>query len=370
MKVPLLDLEAQCGPLRSEFREAIDRVLSSHAYCLGPEVERFEEAVREFVQPASAVGVSNGTDALVVALMALKIGPGDEVLIPAFSFFATAAAVLRVGARPVFVDVDDHTFNIDAAKAASAVTSKTRAIMPVHLYGQCADMTAIQRMAKSYGLRIVEDAAQALGATQNAQYAGSFGDLACFSFYPTKNLGAAGEAGLVTSRDPGLLERCRVIRNQGMAVRYEHQCLGGNFRMDGIQAAVLGVKLSRLRAWNERRAEIAGLYNERLANAGIRLPVLGEGNTHIYHQYTIRTPHRDGLHQHLQTRSIAAGIYYPIPLHHQPCLRQYDAAGPLTVSEACAKQVLSLPVFPELTAEQIETVVTQVRAFSTTTEHV
>ncbi|MCH8969773.1 MAG: DegT/DnrJ/EryC1/StrS family aminotransferase [Planctomycetes bacterium] len=369
MDVPMLDLKAQYQSLRDEIRQAIDGVLDSQMCILGPAVRGFEEQIDEMIPPARTLGVSNGTDALLIALMALEVGPGDEVILPPFTFFATAAAVLRVGAKPVFVDIEEQTFNIDPDLIEQAVTPATKAIMPVHLFGQCAAMTPINAVARAHSLHVVEDAAQALGAKQNGTAACALGDIACVSFYPTKNLGAAGEAGLVATANPDLLERCRILRNQGMEPRYEHHYVGGNFRMDAIQGAVLGVKGRHLAEWNAKRAEHASLYDRLLGGASVTTPSTGEGNTHVYHQYTIRSARRDELKSFLADRGVGSDIHYPIPLHLQPCLRDHgdgagNGAGDFPVAEQAAAEVLSLPIYPELTREKIEYVADSIRRFS------
>ena len=361
----MLDLKAQYETLRNEIRQAVDGVLDSQICILGPAVRGFEEQIDEMILPARTLGVSSGTDALLIALMALEVGPGDEVILPPFTFFATAAAVLRVGAKPVFVDIEKHTFNIDADLVERAVTPATKAIMPVHLFGQCAAMTPINAVAHAHGLHVVEDAAQALGAKQNGIAACALGDIACVSFYPTKNLGAAGEAGLVATANPDLLERCRILRNQGMEPRYEHHYVGGNFRMDAIQGAVLGVKGRHLAEWNARRSEHASLYDRLLIGANVTTPSVIEGNTHVYHQYTIRSARRDELKSFLVERGVGADVHYPIPLHLQPCLRDHDySAGDFPVAERAAAEVLSLPIYPELTCAKIEYVADSIRRFS------
>ena len=365
MNVPMLDLKAQYRSLRDEIREAVDDVLDSQMCILGPAVRGFEEQIDEMIPPAKTLGVSSGTDALLIALMALEVGPGDEVILPPFTFFATAAAVLRVGAKPVFVDIEERTFNIDPDLVEQAVTPATKAIMPVHLFGQCAAMTPINELARAHGLHVVEDAAQALGAEQNGTAACALGDIACVSFYPTKNLGAAGEAGLLASANPDLLERCRILRNQGMEPRYEHHYVGGNFRMDAIQGAVLGVKARHLAEWNTKRAEHAALYDQLLLDANVTTPSTCDGNTHVYHQYTIQSSRRDELKSFLADQSVGSDIYYPIPLHLQPCLRDLgQGAGDFPVAERAAAEVLALPIYPELTSEHIEFVAKCIRRFS------
>ncbi len=369
MDVPMLDLKAQYETLRDEIRQAVNGVLDSQMCILGPAVRGFEEQIDAMIPPARTLGVSSGTDALLMALMALEVGPGDEVILPPFTFFATVAAVLRVGAKPVFVDIEEHTFNIDPDLVEQAVTPATKAIMPVHLFGQCAAMAPINAVARAHSLHVVEDAAQALGATQNGTAACALGDIACVSFYPTKNLGAAGEAGLVATANPDLLERCRILRNQGMEPRYEHHYVGGNFRMDAIQGAVLGVKGRHLTEWNAKRAEHASLYDRLLSGANVATPTTSDGNTHVYHQYTIRTARRDELKSFLADRGVGSDVYYPIPLHLQPCLRDLgdgagNGAGDFPVAERAAAEVLSLPIYPELTREKIEYVADCICRFS------
>ncbi len=370
MRVPLLDLKAQYAPLRSEIHEAVEAVLDSQLCILGPVVEAFEHQVDGMVAPAKTLGVSNGTDALLMALMALEIGPGDEVILPPFTFFATAAAISRVGAKPVFVDVEERCFNIDPDAIGAAITPRTKAVIPVHLYGQCADMVRISALAQAHGLRVIEDAAQALGATQDGRPACTLGDVACVSFYPTKNLGAAGEAGLLATADPELFQRLRIIRNQGMEPRYEHHCVGGNFRMDAIQGAVLGIKFGHLQDWNARRTEIALRYERLLAEANVTTPCLAKGNTHVYHQYTIKTQDREGLKSFLADRRVGSDIYYPIPLHLQPCYRDLGhRVGDFPVAEKLAGEVLSLPIYPDLSDEQVEYVAGAIVEFSARSEH-
>ena len=370
MKVPLLDLKAQYAPLRNQIHQAVEAVLDSQMCILGPAVEAFESQVDSLITPAKTLGVSNGTDALLMALMALEIGPGDEVILPPFTFVATAAAVSRVGAKPVFADVEERYFNIDPDAIEAVITPQTKAIMPVHLYGQCADMRRISAIAKTHNLRVIEDAAQALGATQDGQPACTLGDAACVSFYPTKNLGAAGEAGLLATADPQLYQRMRIIRNQGMEPRYEHQCVGGNFRMDAIQGAVLGIKFRQLQDWNARRAEIALRYERLLTEAEVTTPCVAEGNTHVYHQYTIKTQDRQGLKAFLADRGVGSDVYYPIPLHLQPCFGDLGhRAGDFPVAEKLAGEVLSLPIYPELSDEQVEYVAEAIVKFSAQTAH-
>jgi len=353
--IPLLDLNAQYASIRDEVREAVDRVLDSQRFILGPEVEAFEREIAEYCGCAHAIGVSSGTDALLVTLMALDIKAGDEVITPAYSFFATAGAIARLGATPVFVDIDANTFNIDAARMESRITERTKAILAVHLYGQLADMDEIRHFAAHHGIPVIEDAAQAIGAERNGQRAGAIGDAGCLSFFPSKNLGGAGDGGMVTTNDPELAERVRMLRNHGFRTRYDNELLGGNFRLDAIQAAVLRVKLRHLDAWTDARRRNAAQYREQLPG-GVVLPAERPGK-HTYNQFVIRHPRRDALMQHLKNEGIGCEIYYPIPLHLQRCFEslKYEP-GNFPVSEQAAKETLALPIYPELTPEMIQRV--------------
>lgn len=353
--IPLLDLQAQYSSIRDEVRQAIDRVLESQQFILGPEVEAFEREVADYCGCRHAVGVSSGTDALLVVLMALGIGPGDEVLTPAYSFFATAGAIARLGGRPVFVDIDPETFNIDPAGIESRITPRTRAILPVHLFGQLSDMEEITRIASRYGLPVIEDAAQAIGAERAGRRAGAIGDAGCLSFFPSKNLGGAGDGGLVTTNNAELAERLRMLRNHGFRTRYNNELLGGNFRLDAIQAAVLRVKLRHLDRWTEARQRNAAEYREHLG-PGIGLPAERNGR-HVYNQFVIRHPRRDALMDHLKRQGIGCEVYYPIPLHLQKCLELLgNRAGDFPHSEQAARESLALPIYPELTSEMIRRV--------------
>jgi dTDP-4-amino-4,6-dideoxygalactose transaminase len=362
MRVPLLDLQLQYASIRSDIHSAIDRVCASQQFIMGPEVQQFEQEVAAAIGARHAIGVSSGTDALLVALMALGIGPGDEVVTPTFSFFATAGSVARLGARPVFTDVDPDTLMLTASGLQAAITERTRAVIPVDLYGLCVDMDPVAEVAAAARLHVVEDAAQALGAAYQGRQAGTLGTLGCFSFFPSKNLGAYGDAGLVTTDDGMLAARVRRLRNHGEAARYVHEEVGGNFRLDGLQAAVLRAKLPHLAAWNERRRANAALYRQLFTEAGIadrvRLPHEPPGRHHIYHQYVVRVPDRDRLRAHLADRGIGTAIYYPVPFHRQACfagLTPPDRAFPN--AEAAASEVLALPIYPELTRAQQEHVV-------------
>lgn len=366
IKVPLLDLNLQNSPLRAEIVRAMDEVIQSNTFVLGPQVERFEKQAAEYLGVKHAITVSSGTDALVCALMAIGIQPGDEVIVPSFTFFATAGSIARLNAVPVFVDIEPDTFNIDVKQAEKAITSKTRAILPVHLFGQAAEMDPIMHVAKRFHLKVIEDAAQAIGARYRDRKVGGIGDLGCFSFYPTKNLGCFGDGGLVTSNDDDLAEMCRLMRTHGMKPRYYHKYVGANFRLDTLQAVVLSVKLPHLESWHEGRRRNAAFYNDAFAGLPIGLPVVRPHNHSIVNQYTIRVPDgkRDALRAHLSAAGIGTDIYYPIPLHMQECFAHLGyKEGDLPHSEAAAREVLSLPVFPELTDQQRQYVVDAIRAF-------
>jgi dTDP-4-amino-4,6-dideoxygalactose transaminase len=372
MNVPLLDLKPQNSALEPELQEAFLRVLRSGNFILGPEVKRFEEALAEFTGARHALGVSSGTDAILVALMALGIGPGDEVLCPTFSFFATAGCVARVGAKPIFVDSLPDSFNLDPVDAARRITERTKAILPVHLFGQAADMEAILALATQHGLRVIEDAAQALGATYNNRQAGTLGDFGTISFFPSKNLGALGDAGALLTNDDELAERSRILRMHGMEPKYYHEVVGGNFRIDALQAAFLGVKLTHLHGYTARRQRNASLYQERLAalpttqgsSPTLILPSVSPGNGHIWNQYTVRITgagRRDELRTHLTARGIGSEIYYPLPLHEQRCFAPLGyRLEEFPVAHQLAAEALSLPVFPELEPTAIEEVCTAI----------
>jgi dTDP-4-amino-4,6-dideoxygalactose transaminase len=364
MQVPLLDLKAQYSKIKSEVLPAIEQVCDSQWVCLGPAVEAFESAIATYCDCSYALGVSSGSDALLAGLMALDIGPGDEVITSPFTFFATAGAISRVGARPVFVDVDLQSYNIDPDKIEEKITEKTKAIIPVHLFGQCAPMKPILALAKKYHIRVVEDAAQAIGATQEGAKAGSMGDLGCFSFYPTKNLGAFGDAGLITTNDQSLAEKLKILRDHGQYPRYHYHMVGGNFRLDAIQGAVLSIKLKYIDQWNQARREHAALYDQRLADSEVTIPAVHEKNTSVYHQYTIRAPQRDTLKQYLTEQGIGTAVFYPKPLHLQDCFRDLGyQEGDFPIAERLCQEVLSLPIYTELTAEQIDYVADTIRSF-------
>ena len=355
--VPLLDLEAQYRPLRDEILAAITRVCDSQRFILGPEVEALERELAQYVGVPEAVTVSSGTDALLAPLMALGIGPGDEVITSTFSFFATAGSVARLGATPVLVDIDPNTYNIDPARVRAALTPRTRAIIPVHLYGLCADMDPIMEIAASAGVPVVEDAAQAIGATYKSRPAGTIGRIGCFSFFPSKNLGAFGDGGFITTSDAALAHEIRLLRNHGAEPKYFHKRIGGNFRLDALQAAVLRVKLPHLERWTSMRQANAGRYDALFRARGltdrVTLPAVPSGRGHIYNQYVVRVPERDRVRQALADRGVGTEIYYPVPFHLQECFASLGhARGDFPNAEAAASSVLALPIFGELTSDQ------------------
>jgi dTDP-4-amino-4,6-dideoxygalactose transaminase len=362
VNVPLLDLQVQYAAIRAEVLAAVTRVCDAQHFILGPEVEQFENEIARAIGVRHAVGVSSGSDALLVSLMALGIGRGDEVITPDFSFFATAGCVARLGATPVFADVDALTLTLDPAAVARAITPRTRAVIPVHLYGLCADMDPLNALAAAHGLAVIEDAAQGLGSTYNGRAAGTLATAGCFSFFPTKNLGAFGDGGLVTTNDDVLAERVRLLRNHGASPKYHHREIGGNFRLDALQAAVLGVKLPHLDRWNSSRRDNAASYRDLLTGAGLAgrvvLPVEPPGRRHTYHQYVVRVPERDAVRQALAANGVGTEVYYPVPFHRQACFADASRdVGAYPNSEAAAADVLALPIYPGITRDQQEHVV-------------
>jgi dTDP-4-amino-4,6-dideoxygalactose transaminase len=381
MRVPLLDLSEQYRALAGPIRAEMDEVLASQNFILGPKVAAFEEAICRYCSTPNAIGVSSGTDALLAVLMALGIGPGDAVITSAYSFFATGACVARVGATPVFIDIEPETYNISApalekylsescrrgddSQLRDAQGRNVRAIVPVHLYGLCCDMDAIHRISEHFQVDVIEDAAQAIGAEYSfgggSAKAGAMGEVGCFSFYPSKNLGAAGDAGMVICRDDALAERIRACRQHGMEPRYFHHFIGGNFRLDEIQAAILAVKLPFLDGWSAARRAVADFYREEFRRLGLTTqialpaePYRGRGltNHHIYHQYVIRTSQRDALREHLTQKEIGTAIYYPLGLHEQKCFAYLGhRAGDFPETERAARETLALPIYPELTRD-------------------
>lgn len=368
MNVPLLDLHAQYEGLREEMRAAVERVMESQQFILGPEVAELEKEIAAYSRVRHAIGCANGSDALLLALMALDVKEGDEVITTPYSFFATASAVTRLGARPVFVDIDPQTYNIDAGRIEAAMTERTRAVMPVHLYGQCAEMRAIREFCERHGVSVVEDAAQAIGADDGEERAGGMSAIGCFSFYPSKNLGGAGDGGMMTTNDDALAERLRLLRVHGGERRYYHSVVGINSRLDALQAAILRVKLPRLDSWSDARAARAARYNQLFTDAGLTeeltLPFVREGVRHIYHQYVIRAQERDRLFEHLKEHGVGTDIYYPVPLHLQECFGYLGhGAGDFPEAERAARETLALPVYPELKDEQQQYVVDVIRRF-------
>jgi dTDP-4-amino-4,6-dideoxygalactose transaminase len=365
MQVPFLNLRLHHEPIRDELRAAIEEVIDASAFAGGAFVEKFEREFAQFCGASHACGVGNGTDALWFALLALGVGPGDEVITVPSTFMATAEAITYCGARPVFVDIDEETYTMDAAQLERAITPRTKAILPVHLFGQMADMDPILHVARRHGLPVVEDACQAHGAEYRGRKAGSGGDVGCFSFYPGKNLGALGEAGAATTNNAELKRKMDVLRDHGQARKYHHTVVGWNGRMDGIQAAALSVKLKKLAEGNERRRQHARQYSELLASLDeIILPTVASERVHVFHIYAIRAPKRDELMRSLAQAGIACGIHYPIPVHLQEAYRSLGLTrGAFPVAERCADEFVSLPMFPELTSEQIEAVALAVRGW-------
>ncbi|MCF6341546.1 MAG: DegT/DnrJ/EryC1/StrS family aminotransferase [Bacteroidales bacterium] len=358
MAVPFLDLKAQYATIKAEVDARVAAVFEDQAFVLGKYVEEFEGELASYLGAKHVIGVSSGSDALLIALMAADVGHGDEVIVPAFTFFATAGAVARLGAIPVFCDVYPDTFNIDLESASAKISDKTKAILPVDLYGQCADMEGVNALAKKHGLKVIEDAAQVIGADRNGAKGGVLGDLGCISFYPTKNLGGAGDGGAIVTNCDELADKVKLLRNHGERPRYHNHVVGVCGRLDALQAVVLGVKLKRLDKWNGRRAEIATRYNAAFAdNSNIITPVVSEGNTHVYHQYTIRIPKREAVKEALWADNIGCGVYYPIPLHLQECFKDLGGkAGDCPVSEELCSDVLSLPVFDQMADAQVDEV--------------
>jgi dTDP-4-amino-4,6-dideoxygalactose transaminase len=395
--VPLLDLKAQYVAIKDEVREAMDRVLESQHFILGPEVEALEREVAEYSQCEVGIGVSSGSDALLVALMAIDLKPGDEVITPTYTFFATAGAVARLGGKPVFVDNDPISFNVDPSKIEAAITERTRAIIPVHLYGQMADMNPIMDIARRHNLVVIEDAAQAIGAEYEGRRAGTVGHMSCFSFFPSKNLGGFGDGGMVTTNDAALADRIKLLRNHGYRPKYYNKVVGGNFRLDAIQAAILRVKLKYLDDWTKARQRNAAIYRDLFNEAGLALDAasvdstsangstvtLSDGSVqplaktsgvvlpsemkdvrHIYNQFIIRSGQRDELLNHLKQRGIGTEIYYPVPMHMQECFADLgQKAGDFPVSECAAHETLALPIYPELSQEQQASVVNAIAEF-------
>lgn len=359
--VPFVDLKRQFKTIEADVRSALERVLDSQAFIMGPEVAACESELAEYVGASFGIGVSSGTDALLAALMGLDIANGDEVIVPSFSFFATAGAVVRIGATPIFVDIDPVTFNLDVEHVRQSITDKTRAVIPVHLFGQSADLGPLLIALDGMDIAIIEDAAQAIGTRYKDKHVGTFGTVGCFSFFPAKNLGAFGDGGLIVTDNADLAERIRLMRSHGAKPKYHHEIIGGNFRLDALQAAIIAAKLPYLDDWNDKRRENAKYYDdvfgqENISNDLLCLPKCVHGQ-HSYNQYVIRSSKRDALEQHLKEKGIGCQIYYPEPLHHQPCFKNLvptDISLPHT--EKAVGEVLALPVFPELTQNEREIV--------------
>lgn len=361
--VPFVDLKQQYASIKSEVDAAIARVIENTSFILGPEVRAFEAAFAEYTGARACIAVNSGTAALQLALMAAGVGAGDEVIVPSFTFFATAEAVSVLGATPVFVDVDPVSYTVTADAIERAITPRTRAVIPVHLYGQAADLDPILELAQKHNLRVIEDAAQAHGAEYKRKRVGGLGSAGCFSFYPSKNLGAYGEAGAIVTNDEELATRLRLLRDHGSTSKYAHAIVGYNFRMEEIQAAVLNVKLPHLNDWNDARRTRAARYHSALSNSGVALPHEMEYARHVYHVYAVQADNRDELQRRLTAAGVQSGVHYPIPIHFQPAYQSLGyKRGDLPVTEALAERVLSLPMFPELSDEQIDRVAEAVTA--------
>ena len=370
MQVPLLDLKAQYRAIKSEVDQAVTDVFESQHFILGPKVQQCEEQIAQYCRCAHAVGVSSGTDALLIALMVECIGPGAEVITTPHSFFATAGAVSRLGGKPVFVDIDPDTYNIRPDLIEAAITPRTRAIIPVHLFGQMADMDPIMEIAKRHDLLVVEDAAQAIGSEYKGRRAGSIGHYGCFSFFPSKNLGCAGDGGLVSTTDADRAERLRVFRAHGSKPKYFHKVIGGNFRLDALQAAIVSAKLPHLDGWTAKRQANAARYDELFKQSGlvergvVKCPVEAPQRRHIYNQYVLRVERRDALQKHLTAANIGNEVYYPVPFHLQECFQNLGGKpGDFPASEAAARDTVAIPVYPEITPEQQQYVVETIQAF-------
>jgi dTDP-4-amino-4,6-dideoxygalactose transaminase len=367
-KIPLLDLHAQFSSIERDIRNAIDRVLQSQHFILGPEVEALEAEVAKYTQAGYGIGVTSGSDALLMALMVLGIGPGDEVITTPHTFFATVGAISRVGAKAVFVDIEPRSFNLDPNRLEKAITPKTKAVIPVHLFGQTADMKPIMEICRKKDISVIEDAAQAIGSEYQGKKAGLFGDLACWSFFPSKNLGAMGDAGMITTQNEELARKLKVYRSHGSQPKYFHKYVGGNFRIDAMQAAILRAKLPHLDSWTEKRQQNAkaydSLWKEVKLEDEVSPPWKRPGDRHIFNQYVIRIKNRDGLKKHLEQNGIATEIYYPQPMHLQACFADLNyRAGDFPEAEKAAADSLALPIYPELMNSQLKRVVETISNF-------
>jgi dTDP-4-amino-4,6-dideoxygalactose transaminase len=366
MKVPFLDLKRQYNAIKKEMDEAVFSVLSNTQFILGPEVKSLEEKIASYCGTKFAIGVASGTDALLLSLRACGVKSGDEVITTAFSFFASAGVISRLGANPVFVDIDPETYNINPDQIEKKFTPKTKAIMPVHLFGQCANMDPIMEVARKHNLKVIEDAAQAIGAEYKGKKAGAIGDFGCFSFFPSKNLGGAGDGGMVTANDPEMAEMVRILRVHGSKPKYYHSTIGYNSRLDTLQAAILSVKLKYLDDWTNKRREHAEVYNSAFKGLDLITPKEESFNYHIYNQYTIAVKNRDELRNYLKEKEIGHDTYYPVPLHLQECYRFLGyKKGDLPVSEKKAEKVVSIPIYPELTEQEQDYVISTIKEFVT-----
>jgi len=364
MTVPLLDLKAQYADIRTDIDNAVRSVMESTRFIGGPEVSGLEEEVARYSQCAHGIGCASGTDALLLALRALSIGPGDEVITTAYSFFASAGTIANVGGTPVFVDIDPRTYNLDPHRLEAAITARTKAVVAVHLYGQCCDLAAVKAICDKRKLFLIEDAAQAIGAEWEGKRAGSVGDFGAFSFFPSKNLGAAGDGGMIVTRDAELADKVRLLREHGSRPKYYHSIVGTNSRLDALQAALLRVKLRHLDRWSEARARNAALYDSLFEGSRVGRPYHDPRTRHIYNQYVIRVPKRDELRQFMADRGVGTEVYYPVPLHLQKCFSMLGhKTGDMPHSEAAARETLALPIYPELSEEQIRYVAANVRDF-------
>jgi dTDP-4-amino-4,6-dideoxygalactose transaminase len=364
MKIKFVDLFAQYESIKAEMDKAISQVISDSAYIGGKLVKDFEAAYSSWMGGGEVVSCANGTDSIEILLKAWEIGPGDEVIVPALTWISTAEAVNNVGATPVFAKVDPSTFTIDAVDAGKKITARTKAIIPVHLYGQCSDMEAIKKLADLHKLLILEDCAQAHGALHNGKKAGTMGDAASFSFYPGKNLGAYGDAGCMFTKDVAFASRARMIANHGQLTKHDHRMIGRNSRLDGLQAGVLNVKLKYIDTWNEKRIEIASKYTERISNKWISLPVTARGNHHVFHLYILRSKHRNQLMDYLLKNGIEAAIHYPTPLPYLKCYAEGQNLDEFTNEKMICDEILSLPIYPEISKEQLDYIVEVINKFN------
>lgn len=368
MNVPLLDLKSQYAAIQDEIQMVVNEVCSEQSFILGPHVQKLEQTLAQFIGADHAIGVASGSDALLLSLMEIGIEPNDQVVTVPFTFFASAGVISRLRARPVFVDVTPDTFNVDPVRLPEVLTPAVKAILPVHLFGQCSDMEAILQVADEQGIPVIEDACQAIGAIRNGVHAGAFGRTGCFSFFPSKNLGGFGDGGLITTRDPLVAERLQLLRVHGSRSEYHHHLVGMNSRLDALQAAILQVKFQHLAHWTAKRQANAAcyrrLFHDYHLEERLTLPVVASGNTHVYNQFTIRTPQRDELSTYLTSHGIGNRIYYPVPLHLQECYQVLGyQKGDFPVSEQLSREVLSLPIYPELTPDQLEFVVDTIKSF-------